>query len=97
MGLREGGVARGIKSFVESPITNLVKGVALLVIGMTDASHTFRDDVKHGGLRLGHGMIIIGLFSILGALPHFVDALDASSKYLGRRDQDRPSEDGADS
>ena len=85
MGLRHGGLSSGIRSFVESPVTNLVKGVALLVIGLSDASRTFREDMSHGGLRLGHGLIIIGLFGILGSLPHFIDALDASTRYLDRR------------
>ncbi len=75
-------IARGIKSFVENPVTNLVKGIALLVIGLADASHTFRDDVTHGHVRIGHGLIIIGLFSILGALPHLIDGLEASARYL---------------
>ena len=70
-------VARGINSFVENPVTNLVKGVALVLIGLSDASHTFRGDVAHGQVRVGHGLILIGLFSILGALPHLIEGLEA--------------------
>jgi len=75
-------VSRGIKSFVENPVTNLVKGVVLLLIGITDASHTFRDDITHGQARVGHGLIIIGLFSILDALPHLIGGLEAWERYL---------------
>ena len=67
---------RAIKSFVENPITNLVKGLALLLIGLADASRTFLDDITHGHLRVGHGMVIIGFFSILGALPHLIDSME---------------------
>lgn len=88
-------ISRRIRSFVQNPVTNLVKGVALLLIGLTDASQTIRGDMSHGGLRLGHGMIILGLFSILGSLPHFIDALDASARYLDRHGQERLADEGA--
>jgi hypothetical protein len=80
-------VARGIESFVENPVTNLVKGVALLLIGISDASHTFRDDLAHGHVRVGHGLIIIGIFSILGALPHLIEGLGAAARYLELREE----------
>jgi uncharacterized membrane protein YiaA len=89
-------VARGIKSFVENPVTNLVKGVALLLIGLYDASHTLREDVTHGQLRVGHGLIIIGLFSILGAVPQFIEGLEAGSRYLELRGKKEPAEKDAD-
>lgn len=75
-------MARAIATFVENPLTNLVKGIVLFLIGLTEASHTFRDDVMHGHVRVGHGIIIIGLFSILEALPPIIEGLDASRKYL---------------
>ena len=75
-------IARAITSFVENPVTNLVKGIVLLLIGVTEASHTFREDVTHGHVHVGHGIIIIGIFSILEALPHIVEGLDASRKFI---------------
>jgi hypothetical protein len=75
-------IARALTVFVEHPVTNLVKGIALLLIGLTDAARTFREDVAHGQVRVGHGLVIIGLFSILGALPHLIEGLEASRRYL---------------
>jgi hypothetical protein len=75
-------IARAITSFVENPVTNLVKGIALLLIGVTEASRTFREDITHGHVRVGHGIIIIGIFSILEALPHIIEGLDASLRFL---------------
>jgi hypothetical protein len=80
-------LARGIKSFVENPITRLVEGVLLLLIGLSDAYRTFWQDVTHGHVRVGHGLIIIGLFSILRALPHFIEGLDAGAGYLELREK----------
>lgn len=77
-------IARAITSFVENPVTNLVKGIALLLIGLSEASHTFKEDIAQGQVRVGHGLVIIGFFSILGALPHLIEALDASRIYLER-------------
>ena len=87
-------VARRIRSFVENPVTNLVKGVVLVFIGVSEASRTFREDLAHGQVRVGHGLIIIGLFSILDALPHLLDALEASERFLDRRqERDRTSDE----
>jgi hypothetical protein len=87
-------VGRRIKAFVENPVTNLVKGVVLVFIGVSEASRTFREDLAHGRVRVGHGLIIIGLFSILDALPHFLDALEASERYLeAREERDRARND----
>ena len=87
MGGRWDEVARGINSFVENPVTNLLKGVALVLIGLSDAAHTFRGDVAHGQVRVGHGLILIGLFSILGALPNLIEALEAGVRYLEFREK----------
>ena len=75
-------IARAIAAFIEHPVTNLVKGLVLLTIGLAEAARTFREDVASGRLRVGHGLVIIGLFSILDALPHLIEGLEASRKYL---------------
>ena len=89
-------ISRHIRSFVDNPITNLVKGVVLLLIGLSEASRTFRDDIAHGRVRVGHGLIIIGIFSILDALPHLVEGLDAGSRYLEFRERKQQTSKEAD-
>jgi hypothetical protein len=80
-------IARAIRSFVENPVTNLVKGSVLVFIGLSEASKTLMDDITHRQLRVGHGLIIIGLFSILDSLPHIIGGLEASNRYLELRDR----------
>lgn len=80
-------IAGAIRAFVRNPVVDLTKGIALLLIGLSDASHTFRDDIIHGHVRVGHGMVIIGFFSILGALPHLIDGLEASARYMETREK----------
>ena len=81
-------VARAITRFVENPITNLVKGLALMTIGLSEASKTLTDDLAHGRLRVGHGLIIIGFFGILGAVPHLIDGLESGRQFLELRDKE---------
>lgn len=76
-----------ITRFVENPVTNLVKGIVLFLIGLSEASKTFHEDLAQKQLRVGHGLIIIGAFSILGALPHLIDGLEAGQRYLELRNK----------
>ena len=88
MGRTAAVTARMVRAFVNSPVTNLVKGLALLTIGLSDAWGTARQDIARGHLRVGHGLIIIGLFSLLEALPHLIEGLDAGGRFLEGREVD---------
>ncbi len=85
-------IARAITRFVEDPVTNLVKGMSLLVIGLSEASKTFTEDLAHGQVRVGHGLVIIGFFGILGALPNLIGAIEAGQRYFELRDRKGESE-----
>ena len=77
-----------INAFITNPVTNLVKGLALFMIGVSNSSHTFRDDITQRQVCLDYGLIIIGLLSMLDALPHFIESLatELSRLFLrGRR------------
>jgi hypothetical protein len=87
-------IARAIDSFVENPITNLVKGVALLFIGLSEASRTFAEDLTERHLRVGHGLVIIGFFGILEALPHLIEGLEAGKRFAELRAQKSRPEHG---
>jgi hypothetical protein len=76
---------RAIRSFVENPVTNLVKGLLLLFIGLSEASHTLKEDIESWHLRVGHGLVVIGLFGVLDAVPHLIEGLEASSRYVDYR------------
>lgn len=87
-------IAGAIRSFVENPITLLVKGGLLILIGLSEASRTFRDDFARGHFSLGHGLILIGVFSVLDSLPHLIDGLDSGGKYLELRAKRREAKEG---
>jgi hypothetical protein len=88
-------IARAISAFVENPITTAVKGAVLVLIGVSEASRTLMEDIKHQQLRVGHGLILIGLFSILESVPHFIEGLEASKKYLDLREKKAHPEPGS--
>jgi hypothetical protein len=75
-------IARAIQSFVDNPIVILLKGLTLILIGLSGAWHTLVDDIVHGHIRLGHGLILLGVFNVLDSLPHLVGGLEATQRYL---------------
>jgi hypothetical protein len=83
--------AQLIRRFVENPVTNLLKGLALLAIGLADVGRTFREDIAHRHVSLGHGLVMIGFFSVLSALPHLIDSLEAGGRLLETREQSHPT------
>src|SRR5690242_4928687 len=97
MGRRMDAAARAIRAFVDHPVTNLVKGLALLAIGLADAWGTARQDVDQRHLRVGHGLIIIGLLSLLGALPPLIEGLSAGGRFLEARERKDPKVQADDS
>jgi hypothetical protein len=96
MGGRRDRVLRKIKSFVENPVTCLVEGFLLSLIGISDATRTFQDDITHFHVRVGHGLILIGFFSILRALPYLIEGLEAGSRSLEAREQRAQASEGVD-
>jgi hypothetical protein len=89
-------IASAIRAFVEHPITSLEKRIVLLLIGISEAARTLREDLADWGLRVGHGLVIIGIFSILDALPHLIERVDASGRYLESRGRKPPMQNGGD-
>jgi hypothetical protein len=87
-------IARAIKAFTENPVTNLVKGALLLLIGLSESSKTLTEDIREKQLRVGHGLVIIGFFGILDALPHFIEGIESGKRYFEvRKERSRPKPD----
>jgi hypothetical protein len=77
--------ARRLKDFLANPITNLAKAIVLFLIGLSEASATLSEDINERKLRVGHGLILIGFFGILDAVPHLIESWEARRKYLESR------------
>ena len=79
-------ISRAIRAFVDSPITILVKGLILFFIGLSEASRTVWEDISQKQLRVGHGLVIIGFFNILDAIPHLIDGVEATVRFREARE-----------
>lgn len=84
--------ARGITRFVDDPVVKLLKGISLLIIGLSEASRTLKEDLIGKQLRVGHGLVIIGIFGILESLPHLIDGLAEGGRFIQSRHQ-KPGQD----
>ena len=80
-------IASKLKAFVDHPVTKLIKGIALILIGLADASRTIETDLNPWHLHVGHGLVLIGVFGILDALPNVLDGLESGVRFLERREK----------
>ena len=69
---RPGGLqrlARALKRFVDHPVTKLGVGLILIASGLIETYDTVLDDLHHLRVRVGHGVVILGLVNVLASLP----------------------------
>lgn len=64
-----------LRQFIENPYTNLIVGLILFFTGLSDAWNTFHDDLSHFHIRVHHGIMIYGLFSVVKTIPDIVSSL----------------------
>jgi hypothetical protein len=89
-------IARALKRFVDHPVTKLVVGLILIVSGLIEAYDTVLDDLHRLRVRVGHGVVIVGLVNVLASLPEVIDGIENWIIYLEGRANSRQSRDGAD-
>ena len=62
-------LARALKRFVDHPVTKLGVGLILIASGLIETDDTVLDDLHHLRVRVGHGVVILGLVNVLASLP----------------------------
>jgi hypothetical protein len=65
-----------IKKILESPYTNLLMGVILFICGLSEALEVLSEDLEHFSLRVHHGIMVFGLFTILKTFPDIFESLE---------------------
>jgi hypothetical protein len=90
-------IALALKCFVDHPLTKLGVGLILIVSGMIEAYDTVLDDLHRLRVRVGHGVIILGVVNVLASLPEVIDGIDRWLSYLEGREGSRQGRDGLDS
>jgi hypothetical protein len=89
-------VLHAMRAFVDHPITRLVVAIILIVSGFIEAYDTFKEDVSHLRVRIGHGIILLGFINAFSSLPPVVDGIERWLKLEEAKSERRraASQDG---
>src|SRR6516162_1697560 len=75
-------LAGALKRFVDHPVTKLAVGLILIVSGLIEAYDTVLDDLHRLRVRVGHGVVILGVVNVLASLPEVIDGIEHWLSYL---------------
>ena len=89
-------IALALRRFVNHPVTQFVVGLILIASGLIEAYDTVLDDLHHLRVRVGHGVVILGLVNVLASLPGVIQGIDHWLSYLEGREDSRQGRDGPD-
>jgi hypothetical protein len=65
-----------LRAFVDHPATRLAVAIILIISGFIEAYDTFKEDVSHLRVRIGHGIILLGFLNAFSSLPPVVDGIE---------------------
>jgi hypothetical protein len=85
-----------LKRFVDHPITRLGVGLILIASGLIEAYDTVLDDLHRLRVRVGHGVVILGVVHELASLPEVIEGIEHWLGYLEGREASRQGRDGPD-
>ena len=89
-------IALALRRFIRHPVTELGVGLILIASGLIEAYDTVLDDLHRLRVRVGHGVVILGLANVLASLPAVIEGIEHwLSSFEGRHDR-HPSQDGPD-
>jgi hypothetical protein len=77
-------------------MTKLVVGLILIATGVIEAYDTVLDDLHRFRVRVGHGVIILGVVHVLASLPDVIEGLGRWLSYLEGRGDSSEGRDGRD-
>ena len=89
-------LAHALKHFVDHPVTKLAVGLILIVSGLIEAYDTVLDDLHRLRVRVGHGVVILGVVNVLASLPEVIEGIERWLNYLEGRENGRQNQDGSD-
>jgi hypothetical protein len=89
-------LAWALKRFVDHPVTKLVVGLILIASGLIDAYDTVLDDLHRLRVRVGHGVVILGVVHVLASLPAVIEGIEHWLSSFEGRQVIHPSQDGPD-
>src|SRR5262245_51791954 len=82
-------IALALKHFVDHPMTKLGVGLILIASGLMEAYDSVLDDFHRLRVRVGHGVIILGIVNVLASLPDVIQGIENWLSYLVGREDSR--------
>jgi hypothetical protein len=89
-------IALALRRFVNHPATQFGVGLILIASGLIEAYDTILDDLHHLRVRVGHGVVILGLVNVLASLPGVLEGIEHWLSYIDGREGGHRSQDGRD-
>ena len=89
-------IAHALKRYVDHPATKLFVGLILIISGLIEAYDTVLDDFHRLRVRVGHGVLILGVVNVLASLPEVIEGIEHWLSYLDQGDYSRQRRDGTD-
>jgi hypothetical protein len=80
-------VARALKRVVDHPLMKLFVGLILIASGVIEAYDTVWDDFHRLRVRVGHGVIFLGVVNVLASLPDVIEGVEHWLSYVDGGDQ----------
>jgi hypothetical protein len=87
-------IAQALRRFVNHPVTQFVVGLILVASGLIEAYDTILDDLHHLRVRVGHGIVILGLVNVLASLPGVIEGIEHWLSYFEGQEDSHQSQDG---
>ena len=89
-------LAHALKRFVDHPVTKLAVGLILIASGLIETYDTVLDDLHRLRVRVGHGVIILGVVHVLASLPEVIEGIEHWLSYQDGSGDGRHGRDGSD-
>jgi hypothetical protein len=89
-------IALALRRFVNHPVTEFCVGLILIVSGLIEAYDTVLDDLHHLRVRVGHGVVILGLVNLLASLPGVIEGIAHWLSPFEEREHNHQRQDGPD-
>lgn len=65
-----------LQRFVTNPYVNCMVGIILLGTGLSEAWVSLQDDIINLSVRAHHGVMVLGIFTTLKAIPEIIISLE---------------------